>query len=265
MPATHRRPNLHLSSLSSTCRLVLLTGGLGLLVASVAAQPDRLLRRFETANEAYAQGRYEQAVEGYRDILGAGYASVALYHNLGNAYVRLGRTGPAVWAYEKGRRLRPNDPRLRHNLEHVRQQAGLPQTGLPPRGFAALVTGWSSLLLFGTGVLLLSAGLLGAVFWRAPDRTLAWRAPISWGPVAIGVLLVIVALGTSYVQAHDHPAVVMPESVPLRTAPAETATPDTTIGAGTMLEIQSDQENWARVRLRDHSEGWVRTRTLGEM
>ena len=93
MPATHHRPNLHLSSLSSTCRLVLLTGGLGLLVASAAAQPDRLLRRFETANEAYAQGRYEQAVEGYRDILDAGYASVALYHNLGNAYVRLDRVG----------------------------------------------------------------------------------------------------------------------------------------------------------------------------
>ena len=81
----------------------------------------------------------------------------------------------------------------------------------------------------------------------------------------MGVLFVIVALGTSYVQAHDHPAVVMPESVPLRTAPAETATPDTTIGAGTMLEIQSDQEDWARVRLRDHSEGWMRTRALGEM
>lgn len=244
---------------------IALVGGLMLVVASAAAQPDRIRHRFAAANEAYAQNQYEQAVEGYRDILDDGYASGALYHNLGNAYTRLGRVGPAVRAYEKARRLRPGDPRLRHNLEHVRRRAGLPLRGLPSRGLVALVAGWSPLLLFGVGVLAFGAGLLGVVFRAEPDQYLAWRVPSAWGPLAAGLLLVVVALGTSYVQAHERRAVVMAESVALRETPNETAGPDTTIGAGAMVEIQARRGDWSRVRLRNRSAGWVPTRALGEV
>lgn len=246
-------------------RLVLLLGGLGLLTAPLRAQPDRLLRRFEAANEAYAQGEYEQAVDGYRAILDSGFASAALYHNLGNTYVRLDRVGPAVWAYERARQLRPDDPRLGHNLEYVRRRAGLPQIELPPRGLAALVGGWSPLLLFGIGVLVLGAGLLGAVFRAEPNQGLAWRSPVAGAAVGGGLVLVAVALGTSYVQAHERRAVVMPASVPLRTAPDDTAVPDTTIEAGTMLEIRVQKENWIRVRLRDQTDGWVPAGAVGSV
>lgn len=243
----------------------MLVGGLLLVVASAAAQPDRPRDRFAAANEAYTQGRYEQAVESYQNILDAGYASGALYHNLGNAYARLDRVGPAVWAYERARRLRPGDPRLRHNLEYVRRRAGLPPQGLPPRGLAALVAGWSPLLLFGVGVLALGAGLLGAVFRAEPGQYLAWRLPSAWGPVAAGLLLVVVASGTSYIQAHERRAVVLPESVSLQAAPNETAASDSTLTGGAMVEIQTSQDQWRRVRLGDGTTGWVPADALNEV
>ncbi len=250
---------------SAPHRLALLVGGLGLMVASAAAQPDRLLRRFEAANEAYAKGRYEQAAEDYRSILDAGYASGALYHNLGNAYVRLDRVGPAVRAYEQARRLRPGDPRLRHNLEHVRRRAGLPLRGLPPRGLAAVVAGWSPLLLFGGGVLVLSVGGLAVVFRDEWRQHLGKGPAVGWGLGGVGLLLIVVALGTSYVQSHERRAVVLTENVPLRAAPAEAAASDTTLPAGGMLEVQARRPEWTRVRLPDRTDGWVPARALGDV
>lgn len=235
------------------------------MVASAAAQPDRLLRRFEAANEAYAGGRYERAVDGYRSVLDAGYASGALYHNLGNAYSRLDRVGPAVWAYEKARLLRPDDPRLRHNLEYVRRRAGLPLRGLPSRGFAALVAGWSPLLLFAGGVLVLSIGGLGMVFKDAWTRPLDVPSLAGWGLGGAGLLLIVVAMGTSYVQEQEQRAVVMSGDVPLRTAPDDAAAPDTTLPAGAMLEVQARQTEWVRVHLRDRTAGWVPARALDDV
>jgi tetratricopeptide (TPR) repeat protein len=246
-------------------RVAVLFGILGLAAAPAGAQPDSLRRQFESANEAYAQGRYEHALETYRALLDAGYASAALYHNLGNTYVRLGRTGPAVWAYERGRTLRPDAPRLRHNLSYVRRRAGLPQVGLPPRGLAALVAGWSPLLLFVGGLLLLSAGLGGAAYDADQDRIVAWRTPLTWGPAAAGLLLAVVALGTSYVQAHDRRGVVMSETVSLRASPANTAPPDSTLPGGTMVELQASQGQWWRVRLGDGTTGWLPTDALDEV
>jgi len=246
-------------------RLVLIVGALGLVAASAAAQPDSLRRQFEAANEAYAEGRYEQAVETYRTLLNGGHASAALYHNLGNAYVRLDRTGPAVWAYEKARHLRPDDPRLRHNLEYVRRRAGLPEVGLPPRGLAAVVAGWSPLLLFLGGVLLLSAGLVAAILRADADQYVAWRLPIAWGPIAAGLLLVVTALATSSLQAQDRRAVVMDETVSLRASPDQAAAADSTLTGGTMVEVRTSQSSWRRVRLGNGTVGWLPETALGEI
>jgi tetratricopeptide (TPR) repeat protein len=245
--------------------LAILLAGLALIGAPLSAQPASVSQQFDAANEAYAQGRYGEAVEGYRDILDAGHASAALYHNLGNAYVRLDRVGPAVWAYERGRRLRPDDPRLRHNLDYVRRRAELPRSSLPPRGLAALVAGWPPLLLFGLGVLVLCGGVLGTVLRAAPGRLLAWPSPGEWGAVGGGLLLVAVALGTSYVQAQERRGVVMEAAVPLRTAPTDSVAADTTLRPGTMLDLRARRGDWTRVRLGDRSEGWVATRQIGDV
>lgn len=269
--------------------LVLLAAGLELIVPQTivahskstsslpfGAQPDSLLRRFEAANEAYHQGRYERAVKGYRALLEAGHESRALYHNLGNAYVRLDRVGPAIWAYERGRRLRASwrevvpglgagDPRLRHNLEYVRRREGLPIGGLPPRGLAALIAGWSPLFLFGVGWLAFGAGLVVAVLRAGPDDSVAWRRPGVLGPIVAGLMLVVTALGASTLQAHEQRAVVIAEQAALRSAPDETTSPDTTLGGGTMVEVRGRRDQWVRVRLRDQTTGWVPTGILGEV
>ncbi len=245
--------------------LVLLAGGLALFLSPVLAQPDSLVQRFERGNEAYMQGQYERAVDLYEGVVEAGYASGALYHNLGNAYTRLDRVGPAIQYYEKARQLWPDDPRLQHNLSYLRQQEGLPLGGPPPRGLSALVAGGSPGIVFGLGWLLFCGGLLGAILLFRSERPRGGRHPAVWGPVVGGLLLVVAALGTSYVQAQTQRAVVITEEVPLRPGPDEAAASDTTLGAGTMLDVREQRARWVRVRLVDQSTGWVPVRAVGEV
>ena len=137
--------------------------------------------------------------------------------------------------------------------------------GLPPRGLAALVAGWTPLLLFGGGLLLLSVGGVGAVLRAGPTQMLAWRTPIVWGPVAAGLLLVVTALGTSSLQAQDRRAVVTNETVSLRASPDQAAAADSTLKGGTMVEVRTSQNSWRRVRLGDGTVGWLPEAALSEI
>jgi tetratricopeptide (TPR) repeat protein len=245
--------------------LLLLVGGLGLLGRPTVAHPDSLAHRFDVATAAYAQGQYDRAVDAYRAILDDGHASGALYYNLGNAYARSDQLGQAIRYYEKARRLRPGDPRVAHNLEQVRRRAGVYPGVLPPRGLRGLVQGWSPLALFLAGGLLLGSGLAVAVVWTTPGRPDPWQHPLVWGPVAGGLLLVAVALGTSYVQSQERRAVVVAQQSPLRTAPTPTAVADTTLPEGTMVAVRDRRPPWTEVHLADGTIGWVPTRALGDI
>ncbi|MCS4193846.1 hypothetical protein GGP50_002069 [Salinibacter ruber] len=246
--------------------LAAVLGGFGLIVAAPACgQPSSVAQQFEAANEAYDRCRYGTAVEAYRAVLDAGHESAALYHNLGNAYVRLDRTGLAVWAYERGRRLRPGDPRLQHNLEYVRRRAELPRRGGAAGGLVALVVGWSPLLLFGIGMLAMCAGGLGAAVWDGPRRGGAWQEPAMRGLIGAGVLLVAVALATSYMQAQERRAVVVDKEAMLRSAPTDTAPADTTLRSGMLVTHGAERKAWTRVQMRGRTGGWIPSGALAEI
>ncbi len=72
------------------------------------------------ANKLYENGRFNQAITIYEDILNKGYPNPALYYNLANAYFRTKQIGKAVLFYERAFRLSPRDEDIRFNLKYVR-------------------------------------------------------------------------------------------------------------------------------------------------
>lgn len=245
--------------------LIVILGSLGALSGPVAAQPDSLEKQFEAATAAYEQGQYAEAEETYRALLDAGVANGALYYNLGNAYVRLDQLGPAIRYYEKARRLRPNDPRVQHNLEQAQRRAGVYPSRLPPRGLQGVVQGWSPLALFLAGGLLLGSGGVVAVVWARPGRLDALRHPLVWGPVLGGLLLAFGGMGTSYLQSLDERAVVVADQTSLYAVPGEEGAPDTTLAEGTLVEVRTRRPEWIEVRLGDGPTGWVAAPALGDV
>lgn len=239
---------------------------LGLLAGSrsdAAAQSAEARRHFEAGNQQYEQDHFPEAIAGYRSALDAGYASGALYYNLGTAYFRTGDLGRAILYYEKARRLLPRHPKLRHSLDVVRSNTGLP-TPPAPRGWRALATAIAPTLTFWLGLILyvLGTGVLGYRLWTRSQPILTWTGLL---PLVAGLLLAGLALGASWVRTLDQRAVVTAPEAALHRSPLGTAGRDTTLQAGTVLVPQRQQPGWTEVRLPDGRVGWLRAGTLANV
>ena len=80
---------------------------------ATAQTPEQL---WESANTAYINENYQEAVKDYESIRAQGYESDQLYLNLGNAYFKRGMTGKAIVNYNRALRLSPSDEDVLYNL-----------------------------------------------------------------------------------------------------------------------------------------------------
>jgi tetratricopeptide (TPR) repeat protein len=85
----------------------------GFSVSSLA-QLD-LKQTFEAANQAYADGRYEDAQEGFESIL-VDHIHFESEFNLGNVFYKQGKLAQSILHYERARKHEPNHSDLRSNL-----------------------------------------------------------------------------------------------------------------------------------------------------
>src|ERR1044072_673873 len=72
---------------------------------------------FDSANAAYAAGKYEKAIQLYQKIEAENTVSAGLYFNLGNAYYKTNNTGKAILYYERAKMLDPDDEDINVNLK----------------------------------------------------------------------------------------------------------------------------------------------------
>ncbi len=77
------------------------------------------LSKFVLAGIAYKDGKYDEAIAKYNEIIEGGRESGAVYYNLGNSYFRKDDLGQAILNYERARRLIPRDSDLNFNNRYV--------------------------------------------------------------------------------------------------------------------------------------------------
>jgi len=77
------------------------------------------LSLYNLGNRALREGDYEKAVDCYLQALETDQ-DPRIYYNLGVAYYKLGRIGPAIKATRLAWRLDPKDPDIRYNLDFLR-------------------------------------------------------------------------------------------------------------------------------------------------
>ncbi|MBF0201123.1 MAG: BatD family protein, partial [Desulfamplus sp.] len=70
--------------------------------------------------DAYNNGEYKASAEIFTSIAAKGIHNPYLYYNIGNAFLKAGRTGDAILWYERAKKEIPFDPDLRFNLEYAR-------------------------------------------------------------------------------------------------------------------------------------------------
>ncbi|HCC49060.1 MAG TPA: hypothetical protein DEQ38_13235 [Elusimicrobia bacterium] len=87
-------------------------------------------------NDLYRGGHYEEALEGYMQVIAKEPSGQWGHYNAGNALYRLNRMGPAVYHYARAFTLDPRSGDIRANLDFAMRQTG--QSLVPEGAPAAL-------------------------------------------------------------------------------------------------------------------------------
>jgi tetratricopeptide (TPR) repeat protein len=103
-------------------------------VPRIQAQSEAWAVVFARANQLYEEGRYQEAVAKYEEILASGMQDGRVYYNLGNAYFKQDKLGPAILNYERAQRLMPRDEDIKVNLAYARSQI-VDKVETPDQGF----------------------------------------------------------------------------------------------------------------------------------
>lgn len=208
---------------------------------------------FETANQAYDQGKFAEAKDGYEKVIAGGSGSANIFYNLGNADFRLGSAGRAILDYERALALNPRHPEAQANLKLLRDQNGaklLPLSWnsrmanyLTPEIWAILaaVSGW--------------AVLFGMVFLATNRRSenFGW-----WTLCLLSAAVCAVAAVSLWSIAKDQTlGVITAHEAEARLAPAESAGVAGALPAGSQVRVLSERGEWVYCELPGQLRGWI--------
>lgn len=217
----------------------------------------------QQAEQFYAEGKYSDAAEIYKEILSEGQESAALYYNLGNAYYKMRENTLAILNYERALLLDPADEMARYNLQ-MAQKAIVDKIEVLPElflirwykavesRFSADQWGYISVTLF---ILFL---VMAALFFYS--RSIGVKKT----GFAVGILLFFMTLGTIYFAFRQNKrivdreyAVITTPSVTVKGAPDNSGTSLFLIHEGLKVRVVGELGNWYNIRLADGNEGWV--------
>ena len=226
-----------------------------LILAAGYAQAEQDF--FSGGNQAYLQGQYDKALDFYGQAAAEKGYSPALLYNMGNCFARLNKTGPAVLAYERTLLLDPGDRDARANLTLIRFRAHLPdpvrhwwQQGVTLLGPDQWAMG--SVFLFAVSILLL------LIIAQRSTRLVAF--------FLFGALLLAGGMGLAAYQGYRHwqESVVLKE-VNLLISPFAMAESQGRLGAGHLVRVIKNHQEFSLVQGEHGSKGWLRTTDIARI
>jgi len=216
---------------------------------------------FHEANAAYGAGDYATAIQTYEQLIHESVIDPAVFYNLGNAYYRSGRLGPAIANYERALQLDPGFENAQLNLaKAVRDTQHRLAKPLPSE--------WEQSLLFWhyevpLRLTLTLAALLWLAFWILLGIR-QWRPLRYTGRLALILGLLALAFGGSaWVKSHPAMlAVANAEEVPVHYGTDAQETVRFKLYAGDRVVVDQRRNGWARVTTIDDERGWAQDKDL---
>lgn len=226
---------------------------------------------FDQGKELYKNGKYQQAVSVWMQILDKGEHSAALYFNLGNAHYKLNHIGPSVYYYEKALQLSPNDPDIKNNLafaENARIDSIEP---LPKTVFAKWYESISSIFTFeGWAVLAIVFSILFVALFlfyyfafSEKRKRLLFVSSMFMGVFLIASLTMAFVTYGNY--SKNQPAIIFSSEIEVKTEPSMGSNVAFTLHEGTKVQISAQDGNWYRITLADGKDGWIPATDLKQL
>jgi len=213
---------------------------------------------FFRANSAYKEGRFEDALADYNQLVLSGYRNGHIFYNLGNTHFRLEDLGRAILNYERARILIPRDSDLGFNLRQARDQ--MEDVVSESQSFVRTAFFWLDDL--SPREVFCIFAIVNIAFWGVLLVRLFTRPEWSYY-----LLLALAALwllcGASfglkrYQVDRDDRAVILPTELDVLAGPDVGDTALFKLHAGTLVHFERSEDGWALIRLQDKKRGWVR-------
>jgi hypothetical protein len=210
-----------------------------------------------------ARKQWNEAIDCWLELHDRGVRSPAIYLNLGNAAVLADRWPLALWAYQVGLKLDPNDGQLRTHRDFVRSKVLYPPAGQGrPES-----DGWPALLyrppmtvlaiISALAYMLACLGLAIAVFWHRPRYYF------------VAGLALLIAAGSGFALWRDlmqgdidraTPLVILMENTTLQRGNGKNYLPHAVLPLlprGLEARQLHRRGGWAQIRLSSGEIGWV--------
>ena len=222
-------------------------------------QSDFWEELFFKSNQAYQEGRFSEAVDGYSLLIQSGHKSGHIYYNLGNAYFRVDDLGRAILNYERSRILMPRDDDLNFNLNHAGDQAvdAIHQS----QDAISMTFFWlKSLSLYELFRFFI---ILNIIFWTILLGRLFFSGEWIYY-IFLTTLTFWLIGGISFglkwhMAANDNRAVILEKEAGIMAGPDDGDTVLFKLHAGTIVQIERSEVGWDLIRLSDGKRGWVET------
>lgn len=244
----------------------------GFVCRSVWAQekptedPNKL---FYTGNYYYQKQDYLKAVEEYLKLLDKGIINGSLYYNIGNSFLKLGRTGYALLCYEKAKRFIPNDSDLRANSAYARSlvsdtidsRSTLARLNLMLKPYEGLNLQAIAIL---TLIPYLILSLLLAIFIINPllGRKIGFIAVLTAILFLINAFVFGIRFYDEEILTHG---VVVQKSIECKYEPIDKSTTYFKMGEGNDVVVLSTKDGWRHIRRADGKTGWVSKEAVEEI
>jgi len=231
-----------------------------------AMSNEKALSLFVEGNLAYREGRYEEAVAKYEEIVSSGKESGNLYYNLGNGYLKLNQVGKAILNYERAKDLMPRDSDLNANYKlALMERQGVSVSSRRPlwqRFIEALGDFCTINEIFGLALLL--GGLLAlchlcSLYGEWPRKIYMTLYTIMGGIFVLLALIFILSL-----VVNNNQAVIIADAE-AKFEPREEATTYFDLKQGHKVRIIKPISEWYKIERPDGKKGWLLKDKLEEI
>ncbi len=218
---------------------------------------------FEQGKQHYKSQNYQEAITNWKKIIESGKHSSDLYFNLGNAYYKLNKIGPAVYYYEKALQLNPSDKDIKTNLKFAQNARidviePLPETLFHKwyKSISGILTynGWA---LASVVFVLLFALLFLLYYFTLSEGKKRLFFVTSLVSLVFFALSITMAFLTFSEEKNNHPAIVFAEATQVKNEPNMGAETTFTLHEGTKVQILETDDSWVLIQLENGKQGWM--------
>lgn len=210
---------------------------------------------FAKGNQAYAEGKYDDAISDYRRVIQKEGYSAPLLYNMANAYYRKKEVGQAILNYERALYLDPGNSDIQNNLALARKDVGLNAEPAPAwrKPFDLLnLNRWTLVLSGAFGVfslMILIRGIRPALF-----RKKAFRAVM-----AVSILFLLTGgVGVTLQARNLGRGVITSDQAHLRVSPFDSAASSRSFKDGKVVQMAKAYRDYVLVRGEDGQSGWIK-------